>query len=106
MKILLVTPEPIDAQAVRSAVGEGVDQAEVLVVVPSTESSGVRFWVSDVDDAIADAEATQAQVVEQLAAQGGETGEEAAKWQALEAFGGSTSTTDEGSRFVLRITTR
>ena len=79
MKVLLVTPEPVGAQAVRSAVGDGVDSAEVLVVVPSTEASGVRFWVSDVDDAIADAQATQEQVVEQLAAEGisarGEVGE-------------------------------
>src|SRR5687767_2130026 len=79
MKVLLVTPEPVDAAAVRSAVGEAADDAEVMVVVPATESSPLRFLVSDVDDAIASAQATQEKVVQELSGDGiqasGDTGE-------------------------------
>jgi hypothetical protein len=70
MKVLLVTPEPVDAGAVRSAVGEGADDAEIMVVVPATDSSPMRFWMSDVDSAIADAETTQEEVVDSLSAEG------------------------------------
>jgi hypothetical protein len=45
-------------------------------------------------------------VIDQLVAQGGEAGEEAARFAAIEAVGFSSTTTDEGTRFVLRITTR
>ena len=45
-------------------------------------------------------------VLDQVVAQGGEAGEEAAKFSAVESLGLSVSGTDEGSRFVLRITTR
>lgn len=79
MKILLVTPEPVDASAVRSAVGDGADDAEVMVVVPATESSPLRFWMSDVDTAIAEAEAKKRETVESLSDAGiqasGEAGE-------------------------------
>lgn len=79
MKVLLVTPEPVDAGTVRSAVGDDPGETEVMVVVPATESSPLRFWVSDVDTAIAEADATQEQVVGELRKEGieasGDTGE-------------------------------
>jgi hypothetical protein len=62
--------------------------------------------VADADDASAVGYVDLAAVVEQLRAQGGETGAEAEKFAAVEALGFSVAGTDEGSRFVLRITTR
>lgn len=56
MKLLVVTPEPIDAAALRAAAGDIPEDAEVLVVSPAIEKSGLRFIMSDVDDAIGHAE--------------------------------------------------
>ncbi len=79
MRLLVVTPEPIDAAALRTALGEEVEGAEVLVVTPAGNQSKVAFWVSDSDEAIAEAEAAQEETVERLEEDGvdafGETGE-------------------------------
>ena len=79
MKLLVVTPEPIDANLLRSTVGDEVEGAEVLVISPATNQSKVAFWVSDSDDAIAEAEAAQEETVERLEEEGidaaGDTGE-------------------------------
>lgn len=80
MKLLVLTPEPIDASLLRAAVGEELtDGSEVLVVSPATNSSKLAFWVSDPDDAIAEAETAQVDTVERLEEEGidaaGTTGE-------------------------------
>src|SRR5215203_4650865 len=79
MKLLVVTPEPVDANALRSTLGEEVEGAEVLVVSPAGNRSKVAFWVSDSDDAISEAEAAQEETVERLEEEGvdaaGDTGE-------------------------------
>ena len=79
MKLLVVTPEPVDANMLRKTLGEEVEGAEVLVVSPATNQSKVAFWVSDTDEAIAEAEAAQAETVERLEESGidaaGDTGE-------------------------------
>ncbi len=79
MKLLVLTPEPIDANLLRSALGEEVEGAEVLVVSPATNQSPVAFWVSDSDEAIAEAETAQVETVERLEEAGvdaaGDTGE-------------------------------
>ena len=79
MKLLVVTPEPIDAGALRATLGEEVEGAEVLVVSPAGNQSKVAFWVSDSDDAIAEADAAQEETVERLEEEGvdaaGDTGE-------------------------------
>ena len=80
MKLLVLTPEPIDASLLRSAVGEDLtDGSEVLVVSPATNSSKLAFWVSDSDDAIVEAETAQVDTVERLEEEGidaaGTTGE-------------------------------
>jgi hypothetical protein len=59
VKLLVVTPEPIDAGDLRGALGDQVRGAEVLVLSPATNQSKLAFWVSDSDDAIA--EATEAE---------------------------------------------
>ena len=57
MKLLVVAPHAVDASAVRSALpGVDLEGAEVLVVSPAVQQSGVRFWMSDSDEAIASAE--------------------------------------------------
>ena len=79
MKLLVVTPEPIDAALLRATLGDDVKGAEVLVVSPATNQSKLAFWVSDPDEAIAEAEAAQVETVERLEEEGvdaaGDTGE-------------------------------
>src|SRR4051794_36335794 len=72
MKLLVLTPEPIDATALRSAAGEEAAAAEVLVVTPATHTSPLRFWMSDADDAIAAAQATADESAEGLEDDGGD----------------------------------
>jgi nucleotide-binding universal stress UspA family protein len=79
VKLLVVTPEPVDAGMLRSTLGEEVEGAEVLVVSPATNQSKLAFWVSDSDEAIAEADAAQEETVERLEEEGvdaaGDTGE-------------------------------
>ena len=79
MKLLVVTPEPVDANVLRTTLGEEVEGAEVLVVSPAGNRSKVAFWVSDSDEAIAEADAAQEETVERLEEEGvdaaGDTGE-------------------------------
>ena len=79
MKLLVVTPEPVDAGMLRATLGEEVEGAEVLVVSPAGNQSKLAFWVSDSDEAIAEAEEAQNETVERLEEDGvdaaGETGE-------------------------------
>ena len=79
MKLLVVTPEPIDANLLRSTLGDEVEGAEVLVISPATNQSKLAFWVSDSDEAIHEAEVAQEETVERLEEAGidaaGDTGE-------------------------------
>ena len=79
MKLLVLTPEPIDANFLRTTLGDEVDGAEVFVVSPATNQSGLAFWMSDADDAIREAETAQVDTVERLEEEGidaaGRTGE-------------------------------
>lgn len=57
MKLLVLTESPITGAALREALpGEDVGEAQVLVVAPAVNQSKVAFWVSDSDEAIADAQ--------------------------------------------------
>jgi hypothetical protein len=79
VKLLVLAPEPIDAAVLRSAFGDEVQGAEVQVVSPALNSSPLAFWVSDPDEAIEEAQETQARTVETLRDEGieasGDTGE-------------------------------
>jgi hypothetical protein len=81
MKLLVITSEPVSAAQLREALPDGLDpaQAEVMVVAPALQESGLRFWMSDADEAIAKAEEVRRQTIEQLGSEGvptsGETGE-------------------------------
>ena len=66
MKLLVLTPEPIDAAVLRAAAGDDAQDAEVLVVTPATHSSPLRFWMSDADEAIAQAQGAADETAERL----------------------------------------
>lgn len=87
MKVLVLTSEPVNAQLVRAALGDEAEGAEVLVVSPALNQSPVAFWVSDSDEAIAQADAVAQETVERLEEGGldaaGDTGE-SEPLQALE----------------------
>jgi hypothetical protein len=74
MKLLVLATDPVDADDLRGALpGESLDGAEVLVVSPAVNESPVAFWVSDSDEAIAEAESTARQTANALAAAGART---------------------------------
>jgi hypothetical protein len=81
MKVLVLTSEPITAQALRAALSADIDpsDAEVMLVAPAFAESAVRFWMSDADDAIARADDVWRESVERLDEAGisatGDTGE-------------------------------
>ena len=79
MKLLVLTPEPVDADLLRATLGDEVEGAEVLVVSPATNQSRLAFWVSDPDEAIAEAQTAADETVERLEESGvdaaGDTGE-------------------------------
>jgi hypothetical protein len=81
MKVLVVTSEPISAQQLRDALGAEGDpaDAEVMVVAPALAGSAVKFWMSDVDEAIERADRVRRESVERLGEEGvsasGDTGE-------------------------------
>jgi len=80
-KILALVSEAVSADALRSAVGDEANDAEVLVVAPALNSK-TRFFLADPDPAIHRAEQVQEETVERLneegvdAAPGPSTGEE------------------------------
>jgi hypothetical protein len=80
MKLLVLAPHAVDAAAIRSALpGEDLGDAEVLVVSPAVQQSGLRFWMSDSDEAIEKADAAGAETAASLRDEGArvrtETGE-------------------------------
>jgi len=56
MHILVLAPDPVDADTLRKIVGDDIDDARVLVVSPALNESPLAFWMSDSDEAIEDAE--------------------------------------------------
>ena len=95
MKVLVLASEPITAQQLRDALSPDVDpsDAEVMVVAPALQESGLKFWLSDADDAIARADEVWRESIERLGDAGvsatGDTGEsdpETAIEDALKTF--------------------
>jgi hypothetical protein len=56
MHVLVIAPDPVDTTVLRGIVGDDIDDARVLVVAPALNESTLAFWMSDSDEAIADAE--------------------------------------------------
>ena len=81
MKLLVVTSEPITAQQLRDSLPEdlGPDDAEVMVVAPALQTTPLKFWLSDADEAIARARDVSRETVQRLDQAGvpasGDTGE-------------------------------
>jgi hypothetical protein len=72
MKLLVLATEPVSAGDVRNALpgDEGIEGAEVLVVAPAVNESAVAFWMSDSDEAIADAESAAQRTAAELRERG------------------------------------
>ncbi|MDX6718351.1 MAG: hypothetical protein QOJ63_605 [Solirubrobacteraceae bacterium] len=70
MHILVLAPDPVDADTLRGVVGDELDDARVLVVSPALNESPLAFWMSDADEAIADAKESGTQTAGDLRADG------------------------------------
>jgi hypothetical protein len=71
VKLLVLATDPVDADDVRRALpDDDLDGAQVLVVSPAVNESPVAFWVSDSDEAIAEAESAAEQTAAQLRERG------------------------------------
>jgi hypothetical protein len=71
MKLLVLASDPVSADDVRSALpDDDLENAQVLVVSPAVNESAVAFWVSDSDEAIADAESVAEQTADALRGRG------------------------------------
>jgi hypothetical protein len=71
VKLLVLATDPVDADAVRRALpDDDLDGAEVLVVSPAVNESPVAFWVSDSDEAIAEAESAAERTAAELRERG------------------------------------
>jgi hypothetical protein len=95
MRVLVVTSEPISAAKLSGALPADTDphDVEIMVVTPALQSSPIKFWLSDADDAIARAQDTERKTVEQLGEEGvevdseiGESDPEQAIQDALQTF--------------------
>jgi hypothetical protein len=74
VNLLVLASDPVDAAQVRSALdGEDIEGAQVLVVSPAVNSSPLAFWVSDSDEAIADAQSAARETAQALTAEGART---------------------------------
>ena len=71
MRLLVLAPDAVDAAAVRRALpDDDLTGAEVLVVSPALQTSGLRFWMSDSDEAIQHAEAASSETAAAVRAEG------------------------------------
>jgi hypothetical protein len=80
MNLLVMAPEPVDADTVRNALGgEDLSDARILYVSPALNESAVRFWMTENDEAIAEAQERAAKTEQALKSEGvqatGVTGE-------------------------------
>lgn len=74
MKLLVLATDPVGADDVRGALGgQDLDGTQVLVVSPAVNESPVAFWMSDSDEAIADADDAARQTAAALSAEGART---------------------------------
>jgi hypothetical protein len=87
MKLLVLATDPVDAGDVRAALGgEEVEGSEVLVVSPAVNESPLAFWVSDSDEAIADAESVARRTADALAEGGARVGVQTGESEPLVAL--------------------
>jgi hypothetical protein len=68
MNVLVLTSEPIGADQLRHALGNGAEagDTQVMVVAPALQDSPLKFWMSDVDEAIERADRVRRETLERL----------------------------------------
>jgi hypothetical protein len=67
VKLLVLATDPVSADDVRAALPDAdLHDAEVLVVSPAVNESPVAFWVSDADEAIAEAQSAAERTAAEL----------------------------------------
>ena len=88
MRILVLATDAVDAGDVRAALpGEDdLEGAEVLVVAPAVNESPLAFWVSDSDEAIAEAESTAQRTAQALSEGGARTTATTGESEPLQAL--------------------
>jgi GABA permease len=94
VRALVLTSEPVDAQMLRAALGDDARDAEVLVVSPALQDSPIRFWMSDVDDAIERARQVEEETVERLDEAGGDAAGDTGESDPLQALADALTTFD------------
>jgi hypothetical protein len=70
MHVLVLAPDAVDADTLRGVLGDDIDDARLLVISPALNESPLAYWMSDSDEAIADAEAVGAETVNDLRGDG------------------------------------
>jgi hypothetical protein len=66
VNVLVLAASPVDADLLRRELGPEIEGAQVLVVSPAVNESPLAFWVSDSDEAIADAQQRLDETIEGL----------------------------------------
>jgi nucleotide-binding universal stress UspA family protein len=96
VRLLVLTTEPISAQQLRGVVSDGVDpaQVEVLVVAPALHENAFQFWLSDADEAIARADAVREQTVRSLGRSGVEAASDTGESDPVKAVEDTLATFD------------
>ncbi|MBJ7329131.1 MAG: hypothetical protein JHC95_04485 [Solirubrobacteraceae bacterium] len=72
-RVVIITPEPL-SQPVARGLAEEFDGADVTVVAPALNDSPLAFWVSDADEAIAEAETVARETADTLRDEGANVG--------------------------------
>jgi hypothetical protein len=103
MKLLVLAPHAVDAAAIRSHLSEqDLSDAEVLVVSPALQQSGLRFWMSDSDDAILAAEKAADETAGALRGEAGHVRAETGESEPLQALEDALATFPADQIIVFR----
>ncbi len=103
MRVLVLTSEPITAEQVRGALGEGEDeQTEVMVVAPALNESGLKFWTADADAAIARADTVRRKTELELEQSGLQTRSDTGESDPLQAIQDALQTFDADRILIFR----
>ena len=98
----MLATEPVDADRLRGALpGDELEGAEVLVVSPAVNESAVAFWMSDSDEAIAEAESTAERTAAALRESGARTRATTGESEPLLALQDALATFDADRVVVL-----
>lgn len=103
MRILVLTSEAITAQQLRGALAHGEhEQAEIMVVAPALNESGLKFWAADADEAIARAEEVRRQTAREFEQSGIRTRSDTGESDPLQAIQDALQTFDADRILIFR----